>query len=41
MVRYEEPGLEKRFGEMYTRYKQVVPRWLPLPRFRKRVKDRR
>jgi len=25
----EEPGLEKRFGEKYVRYKQHVPRWIP------------
>lgn len=25
----EEPGLEKRFGEEYVRYKQNVPRWIP------------
>ncbi len=25
----EEPGLEKRFGEDYRRYRAAVPRWLP------------
>lgn len=25
----EEPGLEKRFGEGYRRYKANVPRWIP------------
>ena len=25
----EEPGLEKRFGEEYRRYRRRVPRWLP------------
>jgi protein-S-isoprenylcysteine O-methyltransferase Ste14 len=25
----EEPGLEKRFGETYLRYKENVPRWIP------------
>jgi protein-S-isoprenylcysteine O-methyltransferase Ste14 len=25
----EEPGLEKRFGERYRRYKAHVPRWIP------------
>lgn len=25
----EEPGLERRFGEGYRRYRSAVPRWLP------------
>lgn len=25
----EEPGLKKRFGEEYLRYKKEVPRWIP------------
>jgi protein-S-isoprenylcysteine O-methyltransferase Ste14 len=25
----EEPGLERRFGEPYRRYRQAVPRWIP------------
>jgi protein-S-isoprenylcysteine O-methyltransferase Ste14 len=25
----EEPGLQRRFGESYLRYKAAVPRWLP------------
>ena len=25
----EEPGLERRFGEPYGRYKENVPRWIP------------
>ena len=25
----EEPGLEKRFGDSYRRYKANVPRWIP------------
>lgn len=25
----EEPGLERRFGEEYRRYKRCVPRWIP------------
>ena len=29
VVRVEEPGLEKRFGESYREYKRNVPRWLP------------
>jgi len=28
-VLMEEPGLEKRFGENYRRYKANVPRWFP------------
>lgn len=27
---FEEPGLEKRFGEDYLEYKRNVPRWRPL-----------
>ena len=27
-ARFEEPGLEKRFGESYRRYKANVPRWI-------------
>lgn len=27
---YEEPGLARRFGESYLRYKSEVHRWLPL-----------
>jgi protein-S-isoprenylcysteine O-methyltransferase Ste14 len=26
---YEEPCLERRFGEEYTEYKRHVPRWPP------------
>jgi protein-S-isoprenylcysteine O-methyltransferase Ste14 len=26
---FEEPGLERRFGESYHRYKAAVPRWIP------------
>jgi len=26
---YEEPGLERRFGEEYLSYKRNVPRWIP------------
>ena len=26
---YEEPGLERRFGEEYRAYRRNVPRWLP------------
>jgi protein-S-isoprenylcysteine O-methyltransferase Ste14 len=26
---YEEPGLERRFGEEYRDYRRHVPRWLP------------
>jgi protein-S-isoprenylcysteine O-methyltransferase Ste14 len=28
----EEPGLVRRFGEDYERYREHVPRWLPRPR---------
>lgn len=28
-VRYEEPGLERRFGEEYRAYRRSVPRWIP------------
>ncbi|HEY7456989.1 MAG TPA: isoprenylcysteine carboxylmethyltransferase family protein [Solirubrobacterales bacterium] len=28
-VRFEEPGLERRFGEEYREYRCAVPRWLP------------
>ena len=30
-VLYEEPGLERRFGDEYRRYRSAVPRWLPRP----------
>jgi Phospholipid methyltransferase len=26
---FEEPGLERRFGEPYRAYKRAVPRWIP------------
>jgi hypothetical protein len=26
---FEEPGLERRFGGDYTRYRENVPRWIP------------
>lgn len=26
---YEEPAMERRFGDEYRRYKQNVPRWVP------------
>ena len=28
---YEEPALQRRFGESYLRYRQQVGRWLPRP----------
>jgi protein-S-isoprenylcysteine O-methyltransferase Ste14 len=28
-VLYEEPGLERRFGEEYRAYRRGVPRWIP------------
>jgi protein-S-isoprenylcysteine O-methyltransferase Ste14 len=27
--RFEEPRLERRFGDDYRRYKATVPRWFP------------
>jgi len=29
---YEEPTLERRFGDDYVRYKRTVGRWIPRPR---------
>ena len=29
VVRIEEPGLERRFGESYRAYSRHVPRWVP------------
>jgi protein-S-isoprenylcysteine O-methyltransferase Ste14 len=29
VTRYEEPTLQRLFGESYTRYRQTVGRWLP------------
>jgi len=29
VIKYEEPDLEKRFGNMYLEYKKKVPRWIP------------
>ncbi len=26
---YEEPAVERRFGDAYRRYKENVPRWIP------------
>jgi protein-S-isoprenylcysteine O-methyltransferase Ste14 len=26
---FEEPGLERRFGDAYRRYRRAVPRWIP------------
>ena len=28
-VGYEEPAVERRFGDEYRRYKENVPRWIP------------
>lgn len=28
-IEFEEPGLERRFGEDYVLYKASVPRWIP------------
>ena len=32
VVFVEEPGLVKKFGEDYRRYREEVPRWIPRPR---------
>jgi protein-S-isoprenylcysteine O-methyltransferase Ste14 len=32
VVCYEEPGLERRFGDAYRHYRRRVPRWLGWPR---------
>jgi protein-S-isoprenylcysteine O-methyltransferase Ste14 len=29
VIRYEEPHLEREFGDDYIEYKTIVPRWLP------------
>jgi protein-S-isoprenylcysteine O-methyltransferase Ste14 len=31
VVLYEEPVLEKRFGESYREYRRTTPRWIPRP----------
>jgi len=31
LVAHEERVLERRFGEAYVRYRDVVPRWIPRP----------
>ena len=31
VVLYEEPALTRKFGDTYTRYREDVPRWLPMP----------
>ncbi len=36
---YEEPDLERRFGEAYRAYCRQVPRWLPRPRARRAAKS--
>lgn len=28
-LRFEEPGLERRFGDAYRDYRHAVPRWIP------------
>jgi protein-S-isoprenylcysteine O-methyltransferase Ste14 len=38
-VLWEEPGLERRFGENYRVYKANVPRWIPRLRSRKNNED--
>ncbi len=32
LLRVEEPGLERRYGEDYQTYRAHVPRWIPRPR---------
>ncbi len=34
---YEEPNLEKKFGEQYREYKKRVPRWIPKLRLGKPI----
>ena len=29
VVLYEEPVLQRQFGELYEEYKRTVPRWIP------------
>ena len=29
VVFYEEPALQRQFGESYEQYRQSVPRWIP------------
>jgi protein-S-isoprenylcysteine O-methyltransferase Ste14 len=34
VVLYEEPTLQRQFGEFYTEYQRTVPRWMPSVRAR-------
>lgn len=36
VIGYDEPALLRRFGEAYRRYTQLVGRWLPQLRSRRR-----
>jgi protein-S-isoprenylcysteine O-methyltransferase Ste14 len=29
VLMYEEPSLERRFGESYRAYRRATPRWIP------------
>jgi protein-S-isoprenylcysteine O-methyltransferase Ste14 len=31
VVFVEDPGLARRFGRVYDRYRDAVPRWMPRP----------
>jgi len=31
VILYEEPALERRFGDSYQEYRKAVPRWIPRP----------
>ena len=37
---WEEPELERRFGESYRAYKHQVPRWIPSPRTKLPTRNR-
>lgn len=39
VVLVEEPGLERRFGDSFLRYRSMVPRWLPRLSARSRAGD--
>jgi len=35
VVLYEEPTLQRKFGDSYERYRRTVPRWIPRPAARR------